>query len=105
MDIDEKARRRAEAVDEISKWTVGTGILMVALAPLAIPILVLTGVALIPLLLPVIPIALLAGIVYLPVKVVRGARRRWKSSGRRRPAEEEVLGRVELAPVHHRLVK
>jgi membrane protein implicated in regulation of membrane protease activity len=101
----ETARRRAEVVDEVSKWTVGAGILTVALAPLAIPILVLTGVALLPLLIPAIPIALIAGIVYLPVKIVRGVRRRRKESGRRRPAEEEVLVGVELAPAHHPLIK
>jgi membrane protein implicated in regulation of membrane protease activity len=102
---DETARRRAEVVDEVSKWTVGAGILMVALAPLAIPILVLTGVALLPLLIPAIPIALIAGIVYVPVKISRRVRRRRKESGRRRPAEEEVLVGVELAPAHHPLVK
>jgi membrane protein implicated in regulation of membrane protease activity len=102
---DETARRRAEVVDEVSKWTVGAGILMVALAPLAIPILVLTGVALLPLLIPAIPIALIAGIVYVPVKISRRVRRRRKESVRRRPAEEEVLVGVELAPAHHPLVK
>ncbi len=74
MDVDPKARRRAEVVDEVSKWTVGAGILAVALAPLAIPILVLTGVALLPLALPLIPIALVAGLVYLPVRAIRGLR-------------------------------
>jgi hypothetical protein len=103
--IDEKARQRAEVVDEISKWTVGAGILMVALAPLAIPILVLTGVALLPLLVPLVPLALIAGIVYLPVKLVRGIRRRRRPLRRGDAADEEVLGRVEFAPVHHRLVK
>jgi membrane protein implicated in regulation of membrane protease activity len=101
----ETARRRAEVVDEVSKWTVGAGIVVVALAPLAIPILVLTGVALLPLLIPAIPLALIAGIVYVPVKIVRGVRRRRKESGRGRPAEEEVLVGVELAPAHHPLVK
>jgi hypothetical protein len=101
----ETARRRAEVVDEVSKWTVGAGIVVVALAPLAIPIVVLTGVALLPLLIPAIPLALIAGIVYLPVKIVRGVRRRRKESVRRRPAEEEVLVGVELAPAHHPLVK
>jgi hypothetical protein len=104
MEIDEKARRRAEVVDGISTWTVGAGILVVAVAPLAIPILVLTGAALLPLLLPVIPLALIAGLVYLPVKAVRGIRRRW-SRRDRGTAEEEVLVGVELAPAHHHLVK
>src|SRR3954470_4900854 len=97
----ETARRRAEGVDEVSKWTVGAGILVVAVAPLAIPILVLTGVALLPLLLPAIPLALIAGIFYVPIKIVRGVRRRRRESARRRPAEKEVLVGVELGPVHH----
>ena len=105
MDIDEKARQRAEVVDEISKWTVGAGILVVALAPLAIPILVLTGVFLLPLLLPAIPLALIAGLVYLPVRMVRAVRARRRPSDRRRPAEEDVLVGVKFAPSHHHLAK
>jgi hypothetical protein len=101
MEIDQKARERAEVVDEFSKWAVGTGILVVALAPLSIPILVLTGVALLPLLLPLIPLALIAGLVYLPIRLVRSLRGRRRPL-RRGPAEEEVLGRIELAPAHHR---
>jgi hypothetical protein len=105
MNSESKTRERNELIQEYSKWGVGAGILVVAVAPLAIPILVLTGVALLPLLLPAIPIALIAGIFYLPVKIVRGVRRRRKESVRRRPAQEEVLVGVELAPVHHPLVK
>jgi uncharacterized membrane protein len=104
MNNDQKARQRAEVVDEFSKWAVGLGILMVALAPLAIPILVLTGVALLPLLLPLIPIALIAGLIYLPVRLIRSLRRRRRSLGRG-SAEEQVLVGVELAPVHHRFVE
>ena len=105
MNSESKARERAEVIEEFSKWGVGAGILMVALAPLAIPILVLTGVALLPLLLPAIPLALIAGLVYLPVRVIRGIRRRRRPLGRGGATEEEVLGRVEFAPVHHRLVE
>jgi uncharacterized membrane protein len=104
MDTDSKARERTEVIQEVSKWSVGAGILVVALAPLAIPILVLTGVALLPLLVPLIPLALIAGLIYLPVRLVRSVRRRRRSL-HRGAAEEEVLGRVELAPVHHRLVE
>jgi hypothetical protein len=93
-----RARERANVIDEVSKWSVGAGILTVALAPLAIPILVLTGVALLPLLLPLIPLALIAGLVYLPVRLIRGLRRGLR---RRGAAEEEVLGPVEFTPVHH----
>jgi hypothetical protein len=105
MENDAKARQRAEVVDEISKWTVGAGILMVALAPLAIPILVLTGVFLLPLLLPAIPLALIAGLVYLPVKVIRGVRRRRRALRRGGAAEEEMLVGVKFAPTHHHLAK
>jgi hypothetical protein len=101
MDIDEKARRRAEVVDEVSKWTVGAGILVVALAPLAIPILVLTGVALLPLLVPLVPIGLIAGLIYLPIRLVRSIRNRRRTLRRGGAAEEEVLVGVELGPVHH----
>jgi hypothetical protein len=100
-----RARKRADVVDEISKWTVGAGILMVALAPLAIPILVLTGVFLLPLLLPAIPLALIAGIVYLPVKIVRSVRRRRRTLRRGGAAEEEMLVGVKFAPTHHHLAK
>jgi hypothetical protein len=102
MNTDSKARQRAEVIDEVSKWGVGAGIVTVALAPLAIPILVLTAAFVLPLLLPVIPLALIAGLVYLPIKIVRGVRGRL---ARRRAADEQVLVGVELAPVHHRLVK
>jgi hypothetical protein len=96
-----KERERAEVIDEVSKWGVGAGILTVALAPLAIPILVLTGVAMLPLLLPAIPLALIAGLVYLPVRLIRGIRRRRRPLGRGGAAKEEVLGPVEFTPVHH----
>ena len=102
MNTDSKARQRAEVIDEVSKWGVGAGIVTVALAPLAIPILVLTAAFVLPLLLPVIPLALIAGLVYLPIKIVRGVRGRL---ARRRAADEQVLVGVELAPVHHHLVK
>jgi hypothetical protein len=99
----EKARERAELIDEYSKWGVGAGILVVAVAPLAIPILVLTIAFLLPLALPLIPVALVAGLVYLPIRIARGIRTR--RSGRRRAAEEEMLVGVELAPAHHAVVK
>jgi hypothetical protein len=105
MNADRKSPGRAELIDEVSKWGVGAGILAVALAPLAIPILVLTGVALLPLLVPVIPIALIAGLAYLPVRLVRGLRRRRERSAGRDAAEEEVLRRVELETLHGHLVK
>ena len=105
MNTDPKARRRAEVVDEVSKWTVGAGILTVALAPLALPILALTAVALLPLLVPVLVLGVLAGIVYLPIRVVRGIRRRRAPLAGGGAAEEEVLGPVELEAFHGHLVK
>jgi hypothetical protein len=105
MNADPRSPGRAEVIEEVSKWGVGAGILVVALAPLAIPILVLTLVALLPLLLPAIPLALIAGLVYLPVRVVRSLRARRRPLRRRGAAEEEVLGRVQLASAHHTIVK
>ncbi len=101
MNNEAKSPGRAELIDEYSKWAVGAGILVVALAPLAIPILVLTGVALLPLLVPAIPLALIAGLVYLPVRIGRRLRRRRRALRRGGRAEEEVLVGVELGPAHH----
>ncbi len=67
----ETAARRAEVVDEVSKWGVGGGILVTALAPLALPILILTIVALLPLAVPLLALGLLAGVVALPVVLIR----------------------------------
>jgi hypothetical protein len=87
----ETARARAEAGDEIWKWTVGGGILLMALAPLALPILILTLIAVFPLVVPVLALGLVVGVIALPVLLIRkvgrsvsgfGSRRR-----RRRPAE------------------
>jgi hypothetical protein len=68
------ATPRQEAVEEVSKWGVGLGILIVALAPLAIPIVVLTAVALVPLLIPVAAVAILAAPALLVRAVARRAR-------------------------------
>ena len=46
MSNEAKSAERNEVIEEFSKWGVGAGILVVALAPLAIPILVLTGATL-----------------------------------------------------------
>jgi hypothetical protein len=83
------ARDRAQAADEIWKWTVGGGILVVALAPLALPILVLTIVALLPLAVPLLAVGLVAGVIALPVILVRKLVRSVRGSGprRRRPAQ------------------
>jgi len=87
----ESAGARAEAADEVWKWTVGGGILTVALAPLALPILILTIVALLPLAVPLLAIGLLAGLVAVPVILIRKLARSVRGVGprrrRRRPAE------------------
>jgi hypothetical protein len=62
---------RLEVVDEVSKWGVGGGILVTALAPLALPILILTIVALLPLVVPLLALGLLAGVVALPIVLLR----------------------------------
>jgi Flp pilus assembly protein TadB len=80
MNAESTARSRAEAADEIWKWTVGLGILAVALFPLAIPIVVLTAVAILPLLVPLIAIGLVAGVIAAPVMVVRRLRGRRSAS-------------------------
>ena len=54
MSSESTPNSRAEIVDEVSKWAVGGGIVIVALFPLALPILILTAVAVLPLLLPVV---------------------------------------------------
>jgi hypothetical protein len=67
----EAARSRAEIADEISKWTVGGGIVLVALFPLALPILILTAVAVLPLLVPLLAAGLVVGVIALPILLLR----------------------------------
>jgi hypothetical protein len=67
---------RAEVIEEVSRWSVGTGILITVLAPLAIPILVLTVVFIAPLL--ILPL-----VAALPVALVVGAVRATRAIGRR----------------------
>jgi hypothetical protein len=67
----ETARSRAEIVDEASKWSVGTGILVMALAPLSLPILILTLVAVLPLVVPLLAVGLVAGVIAVPVILIR----------------------------------
>jgi hypothetical protein len=78
---------RDEVIEEVSKWAVGLGILTVALAPLAIPIIVLTAVALVPLLIPVAALAILA----VPALMVR-AGLRWARTRRRPERPEPATG-------------
>ena len=71
MNAESTATSRAEIVDELSKWTVGGGLIVLVLFPLAVPILVLTAVALVPLLAPILALGLLVGVVALPVLLAR----------------------------------
>jgi hypothetical protein len=71
MNAETSARSRAEIVDEASKWGVGLGILVTALAPLSLPILILTLVAVIPLVVPLLAVGLVAAVVALPVFLIR----------------------------------
>jgi len=87
-----------DVIDEVSKWTVGLGILTLALAPLAIPILALTAVALVPLVLPLVALALAAGFVAAPIMLIRSLVRR--IAARRQTTTE---GRVPAAPISGRL--
>jgi hypothetical protein len=72
----------SELVDEISKWTAGLGILTTALAPLALPFLILLTVALLPLLIPLIAIGLVAAILAAPVVLIRAVVR-WSRKAER----------------------
>jgi uncharacterized membrane protein len=78
MNAETSARSRAEIVDEASKWGVGAGILVTALAPLSLPILILTLVAVIPLLVPLLAVGLVAAVVVLAVFLIRQLAR-WMS--------------------------
>ena len=69
---------------------------VVALAPLALPILILTIVATLPLLLPVLGVGLLVGVVALPILLLRKAARSLSRIPSRRrptqPARQPVTG-------------
>jgi hypothetical protein len=90
MTSETNAPSRAEIVDEASKWGVGAGILLTALAPLSLPIIILTLVALLPLAVPLLAAALLAAVIAVPVILIRSLAHAVSGMGtrrRRRPAE------------------
>jgi hypothetical protein len=66
----------SDLVDGTLGVATGVGILILALAPLAIPILALTAVALIPLLIPVLVISLAGGLIAAPFLLLRWLFRR-----------------------------
>jgi hypothetical protein len=71
MNAETSARSRTEVVDEVSKWSVGLGILTFALFPLAFPILILTAVAVLPLVVPLLAAGLVVGAFAVPVILIR----------------------------------
>jgi hypothetical protein len=95
MNAESTARARAEVADEISKWTVGGGVITFALFPLALPILILTGIAVLPLLLPALAVGLLIGVVAVPILAVRSLGRR-AIRARRSKGERTLDHRVAI---------
>jgi hypothetical protein len=90
MNAESAPRSRAEVVDEVSKWSVGSGVILVALFPLSLPFLILTLVAVLPLVVPLLAVGLVAGAVAVPVMLlwklghsvtgIRSRRRRERSA-------------------------
>ena len=95
MNAEPTARARAEVADEISKWSVGLGIITFALFPLALPILILTAIAVLPLLLPALALGLLIGLVALPILVVRSLGRAIRA--RRSKGERALDHRIAIS--------
>jgi hypothetical protein len=81
MNPESKAAKRAEVVDEVSKWGVGFGVIIVALFPLSIPFLLLTAVAVIPLVAPLLVVGLVVAILALPILIARGLFRMIRGRG------------------------
>jgi hypothetical protein len=82
-------QNQAPTTQELTEYGIaastGLGILTMALAPLAIPFLVLTAVFALPLLLPVIALGLVGAIVAIPVLLIRRLTRRRSQAGVRQP--------------------
>jgi hypothetical protein len=95
MNAQSTAPSRTEIVDEISKWGVGGGIVFVALAPLALPILILTAVAVAPLLVIAVVPGVVVAALALPILLVR---RLWRRGGPRPPRQARELSPPEAAP-------
>ena len=74
MPSEANAHSSIETVAGASVALVGAGAVTFALAPLALPILILTVIAGIPLLLPVLALGLLAAVVVVPIRLARRLR-------------------------------
>ena len=88
MDAEMRARSRAMSLDEVWKWTVGGGILLVALAPLSLPIIILTIAAILPLVVPLLALGLVVALVAVPVVLLRKAGRSLRRVRPTRPRPE-----------------
>jgi hypothetical protein len=95
MNAQPTAQSRAEIVDEVSKWSVGGGVVFVALAPLALPILLLTAVAVAPLLVIAVVPGVAVAALALPILLVR---RLWKRGGPRPPRQAREVSQPDAAP-------
>ena len=98
MDAQPDGPTRLEAIEEVSKWGVGLGVLTFALFPLAVPILLLTAVALLPLALPLVALALIGAVLAAPVMLVR---RLVRSRGERRDRSPSSSRHPRSAPIAH----
>ena len=87
-----------EAIDELSKWTVGLGMLILVLFPFSLPFLILTAVALIPLLLPLLALGVLAAVVAAPVLLIRRLRRRAVRRADERGVRSVAPSRADTRP-------
>jgi O-antigen ligase len=92
----DSSQSRNEALGEASKWLVGGGILTVALAPLALPGLVLAAVLALPVLLLALPIAVIAGAVLLLCGFGRRLVRRLATNDMSAAGRSQVAQRREM---------
>jgi hypothetical protein len=97
---DHRTHSRAEVVDEVSKWAVGLGIVVVALFPLSIPILILTLAALVPLAVPLLALGVLAVPVLLARRLVRRLRRGGRPGPRPEKRSGPLPGAAPIGPVN-----
>jgi hypothetical protein len=89
---------RGEIVDEASKWLVGGGILTMALAPLALPGIVLLLIAALPLAILAVPLVLVGGLGFWVIRLVRGA---GHLAVRLRQSEQRTEGEPIPIPAPH----
>ena len=85
-------------MDELSKWGVGLGIVIVALFPLSLPIIVLTLAHVVPLALPLVALALIGAVIAAPVLL---ARRLLRSRAGRRDRSRSSSRHPRSAPIAH----